>query len=81
MPQRRKRFILVGSLNGKASDFEPTIDKLKPIYLTEKGIKDTTTIGDAISDLLSSNGTTKTPATEKISTPDFMENQIQSSKI
>ncbi len=61
VPQRRKRFILVGSLNGKASDFEPTIDKLKQVYLEEKGIKDTTTIGDAISDLLSSNGTVKTP--------------------
>ena len=61
VPQRRKRFILVGSLNGKANDFEPTIDKLKPIYLSEKGIRDTTTIGDAISDLLCSNGTTNTP--------------------
>ncbi len=61
VPQRRKRFILVGSLNGKANDFEPIIDKLKALYLSEKGISETTTIGDAISDLLSSNGTVKTP--------------------
>jgi len=61
VPQRRKRFILVGCLNGKAIDFEPTIDKLKSSYLLKKGIKETTTIGDAISDLLYSNGTTKTP--------------------
>jgi DNA (cytosine-5)-methyltransferase 1 len=58
IPQTRKRFILVGirkdvssSLNIRAEDFFTTIEKESTKILAEKGLKRSTTILDAISDL------------------------------
>ncbi len=56
LPQRRKRFILIG-----ARDFEPTIffnllEKRKSKFLNHKGIKRKVTVEEAISDLLKQHG-------------------------
>lgn len=64
VPQRRKRFILVGVKNGQeesAEKFKEYLDAHKEKFLSDKGLSVSTTISDAISDLLKSNGTTNTP--------------------
>lgn len=66
VPQRRKRFILVGIMNeknkkGDASLFFEKIDEKKKLFLKEKGLKQKHTVEDAISDLLRSNGTVPCP--------------------
>lgn len=55
VPQRRKRFILVGiqkRLNTSASEFEDNLKNCKESFLKNKNLSITTTIEDAISDLL-----------------------------
>lgn len=64
VPQRRKRFILVGVLRGKeniARHFFEQVDAQKEIFLSERGLSLHPTISDAISDLLRSNGEVDTP--------------------
>lgn len=67
IPQRRKRFILVGVLNGgkdkneKAEAFFEKIKEKKKQFLRDKGLKQNSTISDAISDLLQSNGVVPCP--------------------
>jgi DNA (cytosine-5)-methyltransferase 1 len=67
VPQRRKRFILVGVLNNKedkkkeASVFFEKISSKKKQFLKDKGLKQSNTVEDAISDLLQSNGTVPCP--------------------
>ena len=64
VPQRRKRFILVGvlkSVNKKAIDFEKKLKDNRESFLSERGLSKDTTIMDAISDLLRTNGIVPTP--------------------
>ena len=64
VPQRRKRFILVGvleSVNKKASDFVEKLKENRDSFLSNHGLSKDTTIIDAISDLLMANGTVPTP--------------------
>lgn len=64
VPQRRKRFILVGVLenvNKKASDFVEKLKENRDSFLSDRGLSKDTTIIDAISDLLKANGTVPTP--------------------
>lgn len=61
IPQRRKRFILVGSLKKNIDDFFEKLDKYKLKFLKKKQLNIRTTVGDAISDLLESNGIYKCP--------------------
>ena len=59
VPQRRKRFILVGvrkDLNRKVSEFENCLKENKEKFLKEKKLSTTTTLEDAISDLLCAYG-------------------------
>ncbi|GHT01939.1 cytosine-specific methyltransferase [Bacteroidia bacterium] len=56
VPQRRKRFILVGSLNENAADFVKKIDEKREKFLKGKKLNKTTTVAEAISDLQQSNG-------------------------
>jgi DNA (cytosine-5)-methyltransferase 1 len=63
VPQKRQRYILVGRKNGDAKEFFDTIVKNKRDFLKAKGLKETTTLSDAISDLLQSNGTLSSPDT------------------
>jgi len=64
IPQKRKRYILVGTKNGKAKDFFDAIIDNKANFFKSKKISDTTSLNDAISDLLKSNGTKESPDTK-----------------
>lgn len=64
VPQRRKRFILVGILNGQkgsASTFIHRLNANKSAFLKKNGLSEKCTIQDAISDLLRANGEADTP--------------------
>ena len=64
VPQRRKRFILVGvqkSGKKRAGDFVKKLKENRDSFLSERGLSKDTAIIDAISDLLRSNGTVPTP--------------------
>lgn len=63
VPQRRKRFILVGILKelGSPNQFEELLKANKEAFLKNKGLSTTTILEEAISDLLRSNGEEPTP--------------------
>ena len=63
VPQRRNRFILVGIQKsiGSPDLFESLLEAGKDVFLQAKGISSSTTVKDAISDLLQSNGELPTP--------------------
>lgn len=63
IPQQRKRFILVGIKKelGSPDEFEKLLQSNRDSFLEGKGLKATTTLQEAISDLLRSNGEDPTP--------------------
>lgn len=63
VPQRRKRFILVGIQDtiGTPDNFEEMLMANRDKFLAKKGLSASTTIQEAISDLLRSNGEAPTP--------------------
>ena len=61
IPQRRKRFILIGIKNKDSKCFQELLTKYAPIYLQEKGLNQFTSLSEAISDLLRNNGEVPTP--------------------
>ena len=63
VPQRRKRFILVGIRKeiGSPENFEKLLTANREAFLKSKGLKSTNTLQDAISDLLRSNGEVPSP--------------------
>lgn len=64
VPQRRKRFILVGvqkKVKKSANDFINKLNENRDSFLSTCGLSKNTTVIDAISDLLKSNGTVPTP--------------------
>jgi len=64
VPQKRQRFILVGTKNGKASDFFDTIKENRANFFKTRKLSDSTSLSDAISDLLRSHGTVESPDTK-----------------
>ncbi len=64
VPQKRQRFILVGTKKGKASDFFEAIVQNRANFFQTKKLADKTSLSDAISDLLQSNGTVESPDTK-----------------
>jgi len=63
VPQRRKRFILVGIREdiGTPENFEQLLKDNRDSFLKQKGLTSHTTLRDAISDLLRINGEEPTP--------------------
>lgn len=61
VPQRRKRFIIVGSLDGISQDFFNMLELRRKEFLKSKGIKSETKVADALSDLLRSTGVSPCP--------------------
>lgn len=63
IPQRRKRFILVGVRTdiGSPDNFEQMLRNNRDDFLKKKGINATVTLREAISDLLKGNGVAPTP--------------------
>lgn len=63
VPQRRKRFILVGVRKdvGSPENFENLLMENRDNFLSQKGLKPTVTLKEAISDLLRSNGEEPSP--------------------
>lgn len=64
IPQKRQRYILVGTKTGKSEDFFKAILENRTSFFKSKNINDTTSLNDAISDLLKSNGTKDSPDTK-----------------
>ena len=64
VPQKRKRFILIGVLDGKKGSSESFFNKLRDkreAFLSERKLKQFCPVEDALSDLLHSNGGVDTP--------------------
>jgi len=64
VPQKRQRYILVGTKNGEAKCFFDAILQNRASFFKSKNINDRTSLNDAISDLLKSNGTKDSPDTK-----------------
>ncbi|MBU1657786.1 DNA cytosine methyltransferase [bacterium] len=65
VPQKRQRYILVGMKNGESKEFFEAITQNRAKFFKSKNLeKDTTSLNDAISDLLQSNGTKESPDTK-----------------
>jgi DNA (cytosine-5)-methyltransferase 1 len=61
VPQRRKRFILVGLLKGDAKNFFHSLKQDSKVFLQEKGLEQVSTMKDAISDLHQGNSDIQSP--------------------
>ncbi|MBN1969668.1 MAG: DNA cytosine methyltransferase [Candidatus Delongbacteria bacterium] len=64
IPQRRKRFILIGLLTGDPKKFFETLEESKAKFLKSKGLKNKQNLKAAISDLLKKNGIVDSPDTK-----------------
>jgi len=61
IPQKRKRFILVGTKKGSAKHFFELLVNNRANFLKSKNLTDKTSLSDAISDLMQANGITQSP--------------------
>ena len=61
VPQRRKRFIIVGTLNGQASQYFDVLWKRRTDFLFGKGLRTRVCVGTAISDLERVHGEKSSP--------------------
>jgi DNA (cytosine-5)-methyltransferase 1 len=61
IPQMRRRFILVATLKGNSNEFFDLLEKKKKPFLERKGISESNTIADAISDIEKKNGVIDSP--------------------
>lgn len=64
VPQKRHRFILIAMKNHNPSDVFTRLEQNRVAFCHEKGIKTSTSIRDAISDLEKSHGTCQSPDTK-----------------
>ena len=64
VPQKRQRYILVGTKKGKADFFFETIVKNRAMFFKSKKLNDKISLSDAISDILQSNGSVISPDTK-----------------
>jgi DNA (cytosine-5)-methyltransferase 1 len=68
VPQRRKRFILIGSLSNNADTFMKLINIEKDSFLKTKGLNSYITVSEAISDLLLQSGYQDSPDRKRFNT-------------
>jgi len=61
VPQKRQRYILVGTKKGKADFFFDAIVQNRAKFFKSKKLNDKTSLSDAISDILQSNGSVDSP--------------------
>lgn len=61
IPQRRKRFIIVGTLDGKANRYFELLQNKRTVFLSQKGLRTNVYVGTAISDLERVNGEKPSP--------------------
>ncbi len=61
LPQRRKRFILIGALDFNPDNFFQLLEEQKDYFLIQKKIKKSVTVEEALSDLLYRHGTVTSP--------------------
>lgn len=64
IPQNRKRFILVATLNNSPQDFFSVLHDNNEMFCISKGISSTTTTMDALSDLEKKHGVCQSPDTK-----------------
>lgn len=64
VPQKRKRFILVGILGGDVESFFKKLESCKSEFLKNKGLPETVTAQDALSDLEQRHGQIPSPDTK-----------------
>jgi len=78
VPQRRKRFILVGVKDNLCSpdNFEHLLKKNRDAFLAERGLSTTVTLREAISDLLRSNGELPTPDRKGFNSGKYGKHQL-----
>jgi DNA (cytosine-5)-methyltransferase 1 len=65
IPQRRWRFILVGSLHGKAKEFFEHLEKKRAPFLVQKRLRSRRTVSQAISDLERRHGDIDCPDSKR----------------
>lgn len=73
IPQRRKRFILVGIHKSNANSFFEKLNKNRISFLRSKKLKLNPTLEDAISDLLKTNGCCESPDSKGFSSGFYSE--------
>lgn len=83
VPQRRKRFILVGVKDSLCSPdkFEQLLKDNRKGFLEKKGLNTTTTLQEAISDLLRSNGESPTPDRKGFNSGKYGNNELTNYEI
>ncbi len=64
VPQKRQRYILVGTKKGNATTFFEKIVQNRTAFFASKKLADKTSLSEAISDLLQSNGIVESPDTK-----------------
>jgi DNA (cytosine-5)-methyltransferase 1 len=65
VPQKRQRFILVATKKDQAKSFFQKLVQNRADFFKSKNISDKTSLSDAISDLLQSNGVVESPDTKR----------------
>lgn len=82
VPQKRQRFILVGTKRGKADDFFELIKQNRAKFFKDNKLsKDKTSLSDAISDLLQSHGEGESPDTKNFNAGIYSKSQSEYQKL
>ena len=81
IPQKRQRFILVGTKNGNAKSFFDSILNNRANFFKEKKLLDKTSLSEAISDLLKSHGTVESPDTKSFNAGIYAKSQSNYQKL